>query len=61
MSTHILILDLKLIVNLPIWCHTALESTFNAIFTVDTAVVSLGLGFRSAGWSEGKTTTQELM
>ena len=33
MSTYMVVLDHNLIV---IWCHTALESTLNAIFTVDT-------------------------
>ena len=56
-----LVFDHKLIVNTLTWCHTALETTFNAIFTVDTAVMSLCLDFQSAGWSEGKTMAQELM
>ena len=43
------------------WCHTTLESTFNAIFTVETAVITLFLDLQSAGWSEGKTMAQELM
>ena len=47
MSTYMLVFDHKLIVNTPTWCHTALESTFNAIFTVDTAEMSLGLDFQS--------------
>ena len=38
---YMLVLDHKLIVNIPIWCHAALESTFNAISTVDTAEMSL--------------------
>ena len=42
-----LVFDHKLIVNTPTWCHTALESTFNAIFTVDMAVMSLCLDFQS--------------
>ena len=42
-----LVLDHKLIVNIPIWCHTALESTFNAISTVDTAEMSFCLDFQS--------------
>ena len=41
MSLYLLVL----IVNIPIWCHTALESTFNAISTVDTAEMSLCLDF----------------
>ena len=41
MSTCLLVLDRKLIVNIPIWCHTALESTFHAIFTVDTGEMTL--------------------
>ena len=47
MSTYMLVFDHKLIVNTPTWCHTALVSTFNAIFTVDTAEMSLGLDFQS--------------
>ena len=61
MSTHMLVFDLKSIVNTPTWCHTALESTFSAIFTVDTAVMSFCLDFQFARWSEGKTMAQELM
>ena len=56
-----LVFDLKSIVNTPTWCHTALESTFNAIFTVDTAEMRLCLDFQFARWSEGKTMAQELM
>ena len=56
-----LVFDLKSIVNTPTWCHTALESTFSAIFTVDTAVMSFCLDFQFARWSEGKTMAQELM
>ena len=61
MSTYMLVFDHKLIVNTPNWCHTALESTFNAIFTVDNAEMRLCLDFQFARWSEGKTMAQELM
>ena len=54
MSTYMLVFDHKLIVNTPNWCHTALESTFNAIFTVDTAEMSLGLDFQSTLWQDGQ-------
>ena len=54
MSTYSLVLDHKLIVNIPIWCHTALESTFNAISTVDTAEMSLCLDFQSTLWQDGQ-------
>ena len=48
MSTYLLVLDhILIIVNIPIWCHTALESTFNAISTDDTAEISLCLDFQS--------------
>ena len=50
-----LVSDHKLIVNNPLWCHTALDFTFNAISNVNTAVMSLCLDFQSTGWSEGKT------
>ena len=50
-----LVFDHKLIVNNRLWCHTALNFTFNAISTVDTAVMSSCLDFQSIGWSEGKT------
>ena len=54
MSLYLLVLDHKLIVNLPIWCHTALESTLNAISTVDTAEMSLCLDFQSTLWQDGQ-------
>ena len=47
MSTYLLVLDHKFIVNIPILCHTALESTPDAISTVDTAAMSLCLDFQS--------------
>ena len=50
-----LVFDHKLIVNTPTWCHTALESTFNAIFTIDTAEMSLFSVHIVTGCSEGKT------
>ena len=56
-----LVLDHILIVNIPMWCRTALQSPFNAIFTADTPVMSVCLDFQSAGWSEGKSMAQELM
>ena len=61
MGQYMLVLDHELIVNIPIWCHTALQSTFNATFTVDMPVMSLCLDFHSAGWSEGNTMAQVLM
>ena len=54
MSTYMLVFDYKLIVNIPIWCHTALESTFHAISTVDTALMSLCLDFQSTLWQDGQ-------
>ena len=47
--------------NLEAYIVISIESTLNAIFTVDTPVMCLCLDFQSAGWSEGKTQPQELM
>ena len=49
MSTYMLVLDHELIENIPVGCSTALKSTFNAIFTVDTPVMSLCLDFQHTG------------
>ena len=54
MSTYMLVFDHKLIVNTPTLCHTARESTFNAIFTVDTTEMSLCLDFQSTLWQDGQ-------
>ena len=51
---YIVVINRLIIVNIPIWCHTALESTFNAISTVDTAEMSLCLDFQSTLWQDGQ-------
>ena len=59
MSKYLLVLDYGLIADIPIWCKTALSSTFNVTFTGDTPVMSFSV-CRMVRPSEGKLMAQEL-
>ena len=55
------LLDHEFNANIVVRCHTAFQTTFNAIITIHTRIFRSHFDFESTRWSEGKAMAQNLM